>query len=161
MRFVLRLHRTPGMDDRVPTCPEVFRMATEHGAQTTGFADAIGTLEPGKAADLVVMNRQSFAYPYLDDAIPVLDAVLHRGKAAGVDTVLVAGETVLHQGQFTRINKAGVLKELATALQRPLQPEEVQRRQLSAQIFDHVQQFYDGWLDESTRDPFYRPSSRH
>ena len=27
---------------------QVFQMATEHGAQTTGFADNIGTLEPGK-----------------------------------------------------------------------------------------------------------------
>ena len=161
MRLVLRLHRTPGMDDRVPTCPEVFRMATEHGAQTTGFADAIGVLEPGKAADLVVMKRQSFAYPYLDDATPVLDAIVHRGKASGVETVLVAGEPVLHQGQFTRVNKDEVLEELATALQRPLQPDEEQRRQLSSRIFAHVQQFYEGWLDETTRDPFYRPSSRH
>ena len=136
-------------------------MATEHGAQTTGFADAIGILEPGKAADLVVMKRQSFAYPYLDDATPVLDAIVHRGKASGVETVLVAGEPVLHQGQFTRVNKAEVLEELATALQRPLQPDEEQRRQLSSRIFAHVQQFYEGWLDETTCDPFYRPSSRH
>ena len=107
------------------------------------------------------MNRQSFAYPYLDDAIPVLDAVLHRGKPSGVDTVMIAGELVLHQGEFTRINKTEVLEELATALKRPLQTEEVQRRQLSSQAFDHVQQFYDGWLDENRRDPFYRPSSRH
>ncbi len=161
MRLVLRLHRTPGMDDRVPTCPEVFRMATEHGAQTTGFADTIGVLEPGKAADLVMMDRQNVAYPYLDDSIPVLDAIVHRGKTPGVDTVLIAGVPVLQQGQFTRINKAEVLKELATSLQRPLQPDEVQRRQLSSRIFDHVQHFYDGWLDETTRDPFYRPSSRH
>jgi hypothetical protein len=27
-------------------------------------------------------------------------------------------------------------------------------------VFPHVKRFYDGWLDESKRDPFYRPSSR-
>ena len=29
MRLALRAHRTPGMDDDVPTCPQVLRMATE------------------------------------------------------------------------------------------------------------------------------------
>ncbi len=160
MRLVLRLHRTPGMDESVPTSAQVFQMATEHGAQTTGFADQIGTLESGKAADIVVMNRQAFAYPYLDEAVPVLDAVVQRGKASGVETVLVAGEPVLRDGAFTRVNKAEILATLAHSLQGPLQPEEMERRQLSPRVFDHVKHFYDGWLDDSARDPFYRPSSR-
>ena len=42
MRMVLRAHRTPGMDDDVPTVPQVFAMATAAGAQTTGFAGAGG-----------------------------------------------------------------------------------------------------------------------
>jgi cytosine/adenosine deaminase-related metal-dependent hydrolase len=161
MRLVLRLHRVPGMDDVVPTAPQVFQMATEHGAQTTGFAAQIGTLEPGKAADLVLMNWQQMAYPYLDPATSVLDTVVHRGKSTGVDTVLVAGEPVLHQGQFTRVNKADVLKELAASLQVPLRQDEETRRRLSRQVFPYVQRFYDGWLDERAREPFYRPSSRH
>ena len=33
MRMVLRAHREPGMDDRVPTMAQVFRMATSGGAQ--------------------------------------------------------------------------------------------------------------------------------
>src|SRR5438876_2135348 len=46
MRLVLRLHRVPGMDDVVPTCPQVFQMATSGGAATTGFADRIGVIRP-------------------------------------------------------------------------------------------------------------------
>jgi len=38
------------MDDVVPTCPQVLRMATEDGAATTPYAGQIGTLEPGRAA---------------------------------------------------------------------------------------------------------------
>src|SRR5499426_3161117 len=48
MRLVLRLHRVPGMDDVVPTCPQVLKMATEDGAATTPYAGRIGTLEPGR-----------------------------------------------------------------------------------------------------------------
>jgi 5-methylthioadenosine/S-adenosylhomocysteine deaminase len=160
MRLVLRLHRVPGMDDVVPTSHQVFQMATQHGAQTTGFADTIGTLEPGKAADLVLVRWKQIAYPYLDPDVSLVDAVVHRAKTAGVDTVLVAGEPVLRDGRITRVNKDEVLETLAASLRVPLQPEEERRRRLAREVFPHVRRFYDGWLDEAARDPFYRPSSR-
>jgi 5-methylthioadenosine/S-adenosylhomocysteine deaminase len=161
MRLVLRLHREPGMDDRVPTSAQVWQMATEHGAQTTGFAGLIGTLEPGKAADLVLMPWRHLAYPYLDPAVSVIDAVVHRGKVSGVETVLVAGAPVLRDGQIVRVTKAAVLEELATALGQPLSLEEAHRRRLAHDVFPYVQRFYDGWLDEQAREPFYRMSARH
>jgi 5-methylthioadenosine/S-adenosylhomocysteine deaminase len=160
MRLVLRLHRVPGMDDDVPTSPQVFQMATEHGAQATGFADNIGTLEPGKAADLVVMHWHQVAYPYLGPVMPVVDAVVHWGKASGVETVLVAGEPVLRDGVFTRVNKAEVLEELAASLRVPLHQDEEKRHQLAPEVFPHVKQFYNGWLSGQLCDPFYHMSSR-
>ena len=160
MRLVLRLHRVPGMDDVVPTAADVFRMATEHGAATTPFAGSIGTLEPGKAADLVLLDWPHLARPYLDPATSVLDAVVHRGRAAGVAAVLVGGEVILRDGRFTRVDKAAVLEELAAALRVPLRPDEARRRELAAAVFPHVRRFYDGWLDERARDPYYRRSSR-
>lgn len=161
MRLVLRLHRVPGMEDVIPTCPQVFQMATENGALTTGFGDSIGILEPGKAADLVLVNWQQIAYPYLDETVPVVDAVVHRAKTSGVETVLVAGEPVLRDGQFTRVNKAEMLQALADTIRVPLQDAERSRRELSPAVFPYVRHFYEGWLDESSRDPFYRPSSRY
>jgi cytosine/adenosine deaminase-related metal-dependent hydrolase len=160
MRMVLRLHRVPGMDDAVPTSAQVFRMATENGALTTGFANGIGSLEPGKAADMVLMNWRQIAYPYLDQGTPVVDALVQRAKTSGVETVLVAGEAVLRDGQFTRLNKADMLEELAATLRVPFQPTEERRRELSPAVFPHVKRFYDGWLDDKIRDPFYRRSSR-
>src|SRR5262252_1741080 len=64
MRMVLRAHRVPGIGDDVPTMAQVFRMATDGGAKTTGYAGTIGTLAPGKAADLVLIDWKNIAYPY-------------------------------------------------------------------------------------------------
>ena len=114
-----------------------------------------------QAADLVLVNWPQIAYPYLDATVPVVDAVVHRAKTSGVETVLVAGEPVLRDGQFTRVNKAEMLQALADTLRVPLQAAEQGRRELSPAVFPYVKRFYEGWLDESTRDPFYRPSSRH
>jgi len=160
MRLVLRLHRVPGMDDAVPTAAEVFRMATEHGAATTPFAGRIGTLEPGKAADLVLLDWRSIARPYLAPETPVLDAVVHRGRATGVAIVMVNGEVIFRDGRFTRVDKAARLEELAAALRAPLRPDEEHRRRVARAVFPYVRRFYDGWLDERARDPYYRQNSR-
>jgi hypothetical protein len=85
---------------------------------------------------------------------------VHRAKTAAVDTVLVAGEVVLREGRPTRVNRDEALAALASALRVPLTPEEERRRRLAREVFPHVRGFYDGWLDEAARDPFYRPSSR-
>jgi len=160
MRLVLRLHRVPGMDDVVPTCPQVLHMATAGGAATTPYAGRIGTLEPGKGADIVLLSWPQIAHPYLDPDTAVVDAVMHRAKTSGVALVMVAGEVVLRDGRFTRIDKEAVQRELAAALAIPPTVEEEARRRLSREVFPVVQRFYDGWLDESARVPFYRPSSR-
>jgi 5-methylthioadenosine/S-adenosylhomocysteine deaminase len=131
MRLVLRLQRTPGMDDGVPTPADVFRMATEHGAATTPFAERIGVLEPGRAADRLLVAWPPLADPYLDPETPVLDALGHRGRAAHVDTGIVAGEVVLREGRPARVDKAEALRALAASLGRPRSPEEAQRRRLA------------------------------
>src|SRR2546428_9325893 len=160
MRLVLRLHRVPGMDDVVPTCPQVLKMATEDGAATTPYAGHIGTLEPGRAADLVLLSWRPIAHPYLDPQTAVVDAVVQRAKTAGVALVMVAGEVVVRDGRFTRIDREAALEELAASLRVDLKPEEERRRRLSREVFPVAKRFYDGWLDESAREPFYRPSSR-
>ena len=160
MRLVLRLHRVPGMEPVVPTSAQVFEMATSGGAATTGFAGEIGVIERGRAADLVLIPWKSIAHPYLDPAVSVVDAIVHRARAASVDTVIVGGEVVLRDGRLTRVDKAAVLDELAGALRAPLAPQEERRRRLSREVFPYVERFYAGWLDQAARDPFYAPSSR-
>jgi cytosine/adenosine deaminase-related metal-dependent hydrolase len=145
MRLVLKLHRVPGHGARVPTAGQVFRMATEHGAHTTGFAGRIGALEAGRAADLVVMRLRNVTGPYLDAAVPPLDAVLHRGRSADVDTVMVAGEVVLRDGRPTRVDRDAVLRELADRLQVPRSLDEVRREELARALVPHVRRFYADW----------------
>jgi cytosine/adenosine deaminase-related metal-dependent hydrolase len=67
MRMVLRAHRTPGMEDGVPTVPQVFRMATEGGAQTTGFADRRHRARPGRRPGAAGLGRCRCAVPRSTD----------------------------------------------------------------------------------------------
>lgn len=161
MRLVLRLHRVPGMaEDHVPSIAQVFRMATSGGARTTAFGDRLGTLEPGKAADIVLIDWRQIAYPYLDPETKLLDAVLQRAKTPAVRTVICNGEVIYADGRFTRIDREAALRALHEDMRRALANDEVERRQLSKALLPHVSRFYANYIDPARHEPFYRPSSR-
>src|ERR1700751_2589418 len=142
MRMGLRAHRLRGMDEAdVPSVGHVLRMATVGGAATTPYGSRIGTLAVGKAADLVLIDWDKIAYPYLDPETPILDAVLQRGRTDAVHLVMVGGEVVYQDGRFTRVDRDAALRELHQSLQRPLAEDEVERRQLSKALLPHVRRF--------------------
>lgn len=161
MRLVLRAHRVPGMDEaEVPSMAQVLRMATIGGARTTPYGDTLGTIEVGKGADLVLLDWDQIAYPYLDPETPLLDAVIQRAKTGGVTTVLCEGEVLYADGRFTRVDRDAALKALHDDLSRALSDDEVERRQLSKALLPHAKRFYADYIDPSRHEPFYRPSSR-
>ncbi|MFK7891919.1 MAG: amidohydrolase family protein [Granulosicoccus sp.] len=159
MRMVLNAHRTPGVDDSVPTACQVLRMATSGGAATTAFRGSIGTLKEGQAADLSLIDWDKIAYPYIDPEYPLLDALIQRGKTDGVDAVMCNGEIIYEQGKFSRVDRDAALEELRKDLTRALTDEEVERRGLSKKLMPHVQKFYDEYFDPGALKPFYRQSS--
>lgn len=161
MRLVLRAHRVPGMvDTDVPTMAQVLRMATVGGAKTTPYGTTIGTLEVGKAADLVLLDWKQISYPYLDTITPLLDAVIQRAKTEGVKMTMCGGEVLYQDGRFTKVDRDAALKALHDDLQKALTDDEVERRNLSKALMPHVRKFYANYMDPSTHEPFYRPSSR-
>ncbi|WP_018260230.1 amidohydrolase family protein [Methylobacterium sp. WSM2598] len=159
LRLALRVHRVPGMDDDVPTPAQIVRMATESGAMTTAFGATIGRLEPGRFFDASLINWRRATYPFQDPDIPMLDALVQRAKTDSVDAVYIDGDLVYAEGRFTRIDRDAVLAEIAAILARPRTPEEEARRRLGRAVFPHVKAFYDGYLPETPRSPFYAASS--
>jgi cytosine/adenosine deaminase-related metal-dependent hydrolase len=160
MRLVLRAHRVPGMADDVPTPAQVLRMATIGGARTTLFGDHLGTLAPGRAADMVLLDWEQIAFPYLDEETPLLDAVMQRAKTEGVRTVICDGEVIYADGKFPRVDRDAALRALHDDLAHALADDEVERRKLSRALLPHVKAFYAGYYDAGQHVPFYRPSSR-
>ena len=102
MRLVLKIHRVAGIELEPPTACQVLQMATVNGAYASWFGDRIGTLEPGKRADLALLDLRNIEEPFLDPEVSVVDALVHRGRGIDVDTVMVDGEVVLRDGQLTR-----------------------------------------------------------
>jgi 5-methylthioadenosine/S-adenosylhomocysteine deaminase len=76
---------------------DMLRLATIEGARVWGLHDAIGTLAPGKQADVAIVDMRS---PHLDGfGDPVAVMVLGAGPA-DVETVIVGGDIVKSDGRL-------------------------------------------------------------
>ena len=163
MRMALNVHRVPGMDpEDVPSPGQIFRMATEHGAQTTAFGTQIGRLEPGCRMDAVIFDYDRATHPFQDPGIAPLDALIHRAKSKDIHQVIVEGGVIYEDGCFVRIDRDAILAQIAEALSKPRDEDELNRLQLREEVFPAVKAFYENYLKTTgERVPFYQASSRH
>jgi len=99
---------------------------------------------------MILLDLRNIEEPYLDHEVPMVNAVVHRGRSIDVDTVIVDGEVVMRDRQLTKTDKAGLFKELKEGLDRPLTPQELERRELSWLVEPHLRQFYQGSIPRNT-----------
>ncbi|MBN2429986.1 MAG: 5'-deoxyadenosine deaminase [Acidobacteria bacterium] len=97
----------------------ILRLATSEAATALGLAADIGSIVPGKKADLVVLERQPLhATPCPD----VMAALVYAYQARDVRSVMVDGRFVYHRGEFTDLDAADAKvraeSEAAKLLQR-------------------------------------------
>jgi 5-methylthioadenosine/S-adenosylhomocysteine deaminase len=83
------------------TARQAIEMATVHGAETLGMTDRVGTLTPGKRADLILLDAGRHGDLRLRNDVPTL--VLHSSPA-DVLTVLVDGGFRKRDGRLTGVD---------------------------------------------------------
>ena len=159
MRLAAKLHREPGLDQPALNSHQALRIATANAARPTSFQDKIGILEPGRWADLVLLDLDAMVEPYMEAEIDVVDTLLYRGKASHVDTVMIQGEVVVRNGVFTKLDKAEVLREIREQFSRPVEDQALEARRLVQGLTPHVQEFYKDW-GRAEIAPHYGYSSR-
>jgi 5-methylthioadenosine/S-adenosylhomocysteine deaminase len=117
MRLAAKLHRLPGMDAAALSSRDVLRMATRDGRAAV-LCEDVGSLQPGAAADLVLLRLGGLLDPLQEPGFDPVDLLLYRARREHVDTVLVGGEVVLEGGRPTRTDEAAVLAALRADRER-------------------------------------------
>ncbi|MFC4115643.1 amidohydrolase family protein [Nonomuraea zeae] len=88
---------------------DALRMATIEGAEVLGLGDAVGSLRPGKQADLIVLRTDTLGMAAAHDPI---GAVVLNADTSAVETVMVGGRVVKSGGQLLHHDLATVLAAL-------------------------------------------------
>ena len=116
MKVAALLQKVHHLQATAMTAPEVVEMATLGGARALGVEAEVGSLEPGKAADLVVFAEGS---PSLTNIHDPYQALVYCASVRDVRTVWVGGEPVVTGGAVSGVDLGELLphaRELAVRL---------------------------------------------
>jgi 5-methylthioadenosine/S-adenosylhomocysteine deaminase len=108
MRVAALLHKL--ISDNPETLParQVLELATRRGAEALGMADRIGSLEPGKQADVIAVSVTGARQTPMFDPISHL---VYVSRGADVRTTIVAGRVLMREGRVRTLDRDRVLRD--------------------------------------------------
>ncbi|HEX8290414.1 MAG TPA: 5'-deoxyadenosine deaminase [Pyrinomonadaceae bacterium] len=109
MRSAALLQKVSRGADALPAA-RVLRMATLGGARALGLDEEVGSLEPGKRADITVLELGRL---HTTPRPEVVSTVVYAAEARDVRDVLIDGRVVLREGELQTLDEREVVAEAA------------------------------------------------
>jgi 5-methylthioadenosine/S-adenosylhomocysteine deaminase len=108
MRMASLLHKLQSGDPRVVGARTALEMATIGGARALGMAAQIGSLKPGKRADVIVVDMTAARQTPMYDPISHL---VYTTRGDDVRTTIVHGRVLMRDRRVLSLDEAAVLRE--------------------------------------------------
>ena len=105
MRAAVLVQRAVRADAPILTAEEALRMATLGGAEALGLSDLVGSLEPGKRADVTVVELREGLLPTYDP----ISTIVYCADGSDVVFTMVDGEILYERGRFYKLDAERVL----------------------------------------------------
>ncbi|HSB03792.1 MAG TPA: amidohydrolase [Thermodesulfobacteriota bacterium] len=109
MKATTLLQRVSALDASLLPPWEVLELATVHGARALGLEDEIGTLEPGKRADLIGIDFSSS--PHAIAMHSEVSQIVHCARPSDVKLVVIGGEIVMEGGVIQGSKEQDILRQ--------------------------------------------------
>jgi len=93
----------------------ILEMATSGGARVLGLEEELGAIEPGRLADLTLLDLSTPAFTPLNDPAQHL---VYCETGSSVRTVIVNGRVVVEDGRVLTVDEGAVLAEAREAWER-------------------------------------------
>jgi 5-methylthioadenosine/S-adenosylhomocysteine deaminase len=123
MRQAAFLHKLETRDPRAVPATQALELATMGGARVLGLQDAIGSLEPGKRADVIVVGTNRARQTPLYDPISQLVYATHGDD---VKTTIVNGRVLMRDRKVATLDEPAVLadaRRLAAQVRQAVTPQ--------------------------------------
>ncbi len=107
MDSAAKLHKAVAKNPTVMDAKTVLKMATIDAAKAIGLGDQIGSLEPGKQADIIIINTRK---PHLTPMYHPESHIVYAARGSDVRDVWVAGEPLLRNYQLVKMDLSEIMK---------------------------------------------------
>ena len=97
---------------------DALEMATVAGARALGLEEQLGSLEPGKRADLVIRSSDRPEAQPVTERTDVVQNLIFSAGSQSIDTVLVDGRIVLKGGRSTLVDEGAIYAKASESARR-------------------------------------------
>ena len=108
MDTVAKLHKVFSGDPKVISAQQAFELATIRGAAALHLEKEIGSLETGKRADILIIERDSL------NQIPLYNIysdLVYATKGSDVESVIINGRIVMQDRRLLTLNEAAIKRD--------------------------------------------------
>jgi 5-methylthioadenosine/S-adenosylhomocysteine deaminase len=109
MDMAAKLHKVSTLDPTVLDAETVLRMATIDAARALGLSREIGSLEPGKKADVIVVDTRK---PHLTPMYHPYSHMVYAARGSDVETVVINGRVVMDHRRVMTLDVAAVMADV-------------------------------------------------
>ena len=109
MDTAAKLHKVHRLDPTVIAARTVVRMATSGGAAALGMADDLGSLAPGKKADLITIDLDQ---PHLVPLYEPYSHLVYAARGADVRDAIIDGRVVMRNRELLTVDLERVMAEV-------------------------------------------------
>jgi 5-methylthioadenosine/S-adenosylhomocysteine deaminase len=110
MHQVATVHKEVRLQPDLISPEKALEMATIDGARALGWDGAVGSLEPGKRADLIVVDTRRTNWVPMHD-FSIVANLVYAGEGADVETTIVDGRVLMENRRLLTIDVDRVLAE--------------------------------------------------
>lgn len=108
LKFGALIHKGYHRDPTIITAEKVLEMATIDGARALGLDHEIGSIEPGKKADLVILKLDNV---FVTPVHAPVSSLVYSALGNEPETVLVDGHVVMSDRQMVTVSEEEVMRE--------------------------------------------------
>ena len=117
MKYASLLQKATELDASIMPSSDVLQMATINGAGALQMGNEIGSLEPGKKADLILLDTASprLTPIHLGRYSNILPHIVYAAHGDDVHTVMIDGRIVLENRKLLCVNEGEIIKSATDA----------------------------------------------
>ncbi len=109
MKTAALLAKLASSDPTAAKAQYILDIATINGAKALGLEKEIGSLEPGKKADIIIID---FSQPHLNPVYNIASHLVYAAKSSDVETVIVNGKIIMENREVKTVNEREILDKV-------------------------------------------------
>ena len=117
MRVCALLHKHSRSDPTALPAQTVLDLATREGARALGLERAIGSIEVGKLADMILVDTRSPNLMPIHGEETVISDLVYSANRANVDSTIVNGRVLMEKRRFTTLDATRIMDNVVRVTQ--------------------------------------------